>query len=58
MSENIRVLLPEEELAARITELGAQISKDYEGVTVFLVFVMMVVYLFLSHLLYAKVKSK
>ena len=37
MSENIRVLLPEDELAARIAELGAQISKDYEGETVFLV---------------------
>ncbi|MBE5913637.1 MULTISPECIES: hypoxanthine phosphoribosyltransferase [Pseudobutyrivibrio] len=37
MSENIRVLLPEEELAARISELGAQISKDYEGESVFLV---------------------
>ena len=31
MSDNIRVLLPEEELAERIAELGAQISKDYEG---------------------------
>ena len=37
MSENIRVLLPEEELAARIAELGDQISKDYEGESVFLV---------------------
>ena len=37
MSENIRVLLPEDELAARIAELGAQISKDYEGETLFLV---------------------
>ena len=37
MSENIRVLLPEDELAERIAELGAQISKDYEGETVFLV---------------------
>ncbi len=40
MSENIRVLLPEDELAARIAELGAQISKDYEGETVFLVCVL------------------
>ena len=37
MSESIRVLLPEDELANRISELGAQISKDYEGETVFLV---------------------
>ena len=37
MSENIRVLLPEEELAARISELGAQISKDYEGKQVHLI---------------------
>ncbi|MCF0129818.1 MAG: hypoxanthine phosphoribosyltransferase [Pseudobutyrivibrio sp.] len=37
MSETIRVLLPEEELANRIAELGAQISKDYEGETVLLV---------------------
>lgn len=37
MSENIRVLLPEEELANRIAELGEQISKDYEGESVFLV---------------------
>ncbi len=40
MSENIRVLLPEEELAGRIAELGEQISKDYEGETVFLVCVL------------------
>lgn len=40
MSENIRVLLPEEELASRIAELGAQISKDYEGESVFLVCVL------------------
>lgn len=37
MGENIRVLLPEEELAARITEIGEQISKDYEGESVFIV---------------------
>ena len=40
MSENIRVLLPEEELTERISELGAQISKDYEGESVFLVCVL------------------
>lgn len=37
MGENIRVLLPEEELAARITEIGEQISKDYAGESVFIV---------------------
>ncbi len=37
MSETIRVMLSEEELASRIAELGAQISADYEGESVFLV---------------------
>ncbi len=37
MSETIRVMLSEEELAGRIAELGAQISADYEGESVFLV---------------------
>ena len=36
MSETIRVMLPEDELDKRITELGEQISKDYEGESVFL----------------------
>lgn len=31
MSENIKVLLPEDELDKRIRELGAQISEDYAG---------------------------
>lgn len=31
MSETIRVLVPEEKVAERIRELGAQISRDYEG---------------------------
>ena len=30
MSETIREMIPEADLAARIAELGAQISKDYE----------------------------
>ena len=34
---SIRVMIPEEELSARIAELGAQISEDYKGETVFLV---------------------
>ncbi len=37
MSETVKVMLSEEELASRIAELGAQISKDYEGDSVFLV---------------------
>ncbi|MCR5451871.1 MAG: hypoxanthine phosphoribosyltransferase [Lachnospiraceae bacterium] len=36
MAENIKVMLPEEELDRRITELGEQISKDYAGESVFL----------------------
>lgn len=31
MSEHIRVLLPEEEVDARIQAMGEQISRDYEG---------------------------
>ena len=30
MSEHIRVLLPEEEVDARIQEIGEQISREYE----------------------------
>ncbi len=37
MSENIKVLLPEEELEKRIAELGAQISADYAGEEVMMV---------------------
>ena len=37
MSETVRVMLSEEELEGRIAELGAQISADYEGESVFLV---------------------
>ncbi|MDE7435414.1 MAG: hypoxanthine phosphoribosyltransferase [Lachnospiraceae bacterium] len=37
MSEQIRVLLPEEELDRRIAELGAQISADYAGESVHLI---------------------
>ncbi len=31
MGEKIRVMVPEEQVDARIRELGAQISRDYEG---------------------------
>ena len=37
MRETIRELISEEEVNARIRELGAQISKDYEGKSVHLV---------------------
>lgn len=37
MRESIRVMLPEEELMERIAQLGQQISRDYEGESVFLV---------------------
>lgn len=37
MKESIRVLLSEEEVQARIKEMGAQISKDYEGEEVHLI---------------------
>ena len=37
MSEKIRVMLSEDELDARIRELGAQISKDFQGREIFLV---------------------
>ncbi len=40
MAENIRVLLSEEEVAARIKEIGEQISKDYEGKEVHLICVL------------------
>lgn len=37
MSETIREMIPEEDLAERIAELGAQISKDYEGESLYLI---------------------
>ncbi len=37
MSEKVNIMLSEEELTQRIAELGAQISKDYEGESIFLV---------------------
>ena len=37
MSEKVRIMLPEEEIDHRIRELGAQISEDYAGESVFLV---------------------
>lgn len=40
MAESIRVLIPEEEVDARIREIGEQISKDYAGREVHLVCVL------------------
>lgn len=40
MSEHIRVLLSEEEVAARIREIGEQISKDYAGKSIHMVCVL------------------
>lgn len=37
MADKIRVLVPEEDVDARINELGAQISADYEGKQVHLI---------------------
>ncbi len=37
MAEHIRVMIPEEKVDARIAEMAAQISKDYEGKSVHLV---------------------
>ena len=36
MSEKVRELISEADVEAKIAELGAQISKDYEGESVFL----------------------
>lgn len=40
MAEEIKVLISEEELKAKIAELGRQISKDYEGKVVHLICVL------------------
>ena len=37
MNNKIKVLLSEEEVDARIAELGAQISKEYEGEEIFMI---------------------
>ena len=37
MAESIRVLIPEKDVAARIEEMGRQISEDYEGKQVHLI---------------------
>ncbi|MBR4994131.1 MAG: hypoxanthine phosphoribosyltransferase, partial [Lachnospiraceae bacterium] len=40
MTENVKVMLSEEEVDKRISEIGAQISKDYAGKQVHLVCVL------------------
>lgn len=40
MKENIRVLLTEEEVAKRIAEVGAEISRDYAGKSIHLICVL------------------
>ena len=40
MSERIRELISEEDIAKRIKELGAQISEDYQGESVFMLCVL------------------
>ena len=40
MSEQIRVLIPEDEVDRKISEIGAQITKDYEGKPVHLICVL------------------
>lgn len=37
MNNKINVLLSEEQVDARIAELGAQISKEYEGEEIFMI---------------------
>lgn len=40
MSEKIRVMITEEEIQKKITEIGAQLSKDYEGKEVLMICVL------------------
>ena len=40
MAETVKVLVPEEDVAKRIKELGEQISKDYAGKQVHLICVL------------------
>lgn len=46
----LKVLFTEEELRARVTELGAQITKDYQGKDVVLVSVLRGSYIFMADL--------
>lgn len=40
MSEKVSVLIPEEKVQQRVAELGAQISRDYEGRTITMICVL------------------
>ena len=46
----LEILIPEEKIAARVKELGQQISRDYEGKTIHLVCVLKGAYTFLADL--------
>jgi hypoxanthine phosphoribosyltransferase len=50
MPARIEVLIPESQIQARIAELGAQISADYEGQTVVLVGVLKGSFMFMADL--------
>ncbi len=53
MEDLARVLVPEEDLRARVCELGAQISRDYAGQDLLLVGVLRGVFIFMADLLRA-----
>ena len=46
----LEILIPEEKIAARVKELGKQISRDYQGKTIHLVCVLKGAYTFLADL--------
>lgn len=46
----LEIIIPEEKIAARVKELGKQISRDYQGKTVHLVCVLKGAYTFLADL--------
>ena len=50
MSETIKVMLPEEEISARVKQLGEQISQDYEGGEIVLVCILKGACLFMCDL--------
>lgn len=47
MADKIRVLLPEEDVNKRISEVAEQISKDYEGKQIHLICILRVEYFYL-----------
>lgn len=50
MAETIKVLIPEQDVNARITEIGRQISREYEGKTVHLIGILKGSVMFMSEL--------